>query len=486
MPDQLRSLSLADLSRPWLQIPLPLSTEDLIQLTRTLDKPVLLTSHYRATKESTRAHRSVKDRSRGNRYDIFTALPESVLALNGPLHDLNARLDQINTIRAFSNRWRLMANPSTGELEKESLPFYSGIMGYASYEWGAAHVAGAAQTIGSALPRLHMAYYSWSYVYDSIDGQGFLTFSPLCTTEKRRKIIEAILYVLNSTSPSSRFGYRVSPWAAVLDKDSYVEKFTRVQNYLNAGDCYQINLTQRFDSRISGDSAALFRDLQASTQTPYSCYLSIDDDQQILSFSPEQFIEIRQDKIVTRPIKGTARNDQAQETVDALLRSKKNQAENLMIVDLLRNDLSRFCQLNSVKVEELFALESFSNVHHLVSTVTGRLKPDITPMDAFLYCFPGGSITGAPKIRAMEIIDELEEGGRDAYCGSVFYWSDTDQFDSNILIRTIIRDGNALHCWGGGGIVIDSNAEDEYEESVTKIQNLMEASQAGSKDEASQ
>ena len=161
-----------------------------------------------------------------------------------------------------------------------------------------------------------------------------------------------------------------------------------------------------------------------------------------------------------------------------LLKSDKNRAENLMIVDLLRNDLGKSCVAGSIKVPKLFDLESFPNVHHLVSTVTGKLKPECSALDLLQGCFPGGSITGAPKKRSMEIIDQLEPIQRSIYCGSIGYICASNQMDTNIAIRTVIADNSRLHCWGGGGIVADSDAKSEYEESMNKIRLILDTLEA--------
>ena len=183
----------------------------------------------------------------------------------------------------------------------------------------------------------------------------------------------------------------------------------------------------------------------------------------------------------TKPIKGTVPRGRSeledQESAAALINSPKDRAENLMIVDLLRNDLSKNCRPGSVKVPHLFAVESFANVHHLVSTVTGELSQNSSPIDLLRDCFPGGSITGAPKRRAMEIIEQLEPVRRSVYCGSIGYVSANNRMDTNIAIRTVVASGSDLHCWGGGGIVADSEAESEFEESMAKIQLLLETLQ---------
>ena len=179
----------------------------------------------------------------------------------------------------------------------------------------------------------------------------------------------------------------------------------------------------------------------------------------------------------TKPIKGTRPrfSDEAKDAQSAqsLLTASKDRAENLMIVDLLRNDLSKHCKPHSVKVPELFALESYEAVHHLVSTVVGELNDDATPLDLLASSFPGGSITGAPKIRAMEIIDELEVHRRNIYCGSIFYMGFREDMDSSICIRTVLAENNRLHCWAGGGIVLDSVPSEEYQETLDKVSKIL-------------
>lgn len=195
--------------------------------------------------------------------------------------------------------------------------------------------------------------------------------------------------------------------------------------------------------------------------------------------SPERFIEVRQRQVESRPIKGTrARGHDAAEDqfqADELLASRKDRAENLMIVDLLRNDLGRYCATGSIRVPELFALESYPNVHHMVSSVTGTLAAQYDALDVLIGSFPGGSITGAPKRRAMQIISELEAEVRSIYCGSIFYLDCRGEMDSSITIRTLLANHGDISCWGGGGIVFDSNSQDEYQESIQKVRVLMNA-----------
>ena len=262
-----------------------------------------------------------------------------------------------------------------------------------------------------------------------------------------------------------------------LSKHAYLQAFKKIQSYIVEGDCYQVNLAQRFTLPFSGDSWLHYLYLRQQSPAPYACYFNSPFGK-ILSFSPESFLQIsKQGKIITQPIKGTRKRHANkvldEQAVKDLANSKKDQAENLMIVDLLRNDLSKSAVLNSVKVDKLFELQSFANVHHLVSQVSAQKLASKSALEVLLNCFPGGSITGAPKKRAMEIIRELEPHKRQVYCGAIGHINFEGELDFNIAIRTLVISKGILHCWGGGGLVADSEAEAEYQESINKISNLI-------------
>ncbi|MFP5440709.1 MAG: aminodeoxychorismate synthase component I [Gammaproteobacteria bacterium] len=271
------------------------------------------------------------------------------------------------------------------------------------------------------------------------------------------------------------------PFRADQPAGSYVAGVRRVQQYLAAGDAYQVNLAQRFSAGCEGDPRRAFEALRAQFRPPFAAYVDMGD-RQLLSLSPESFLEVEGRAVITRPIKGTRPRHADPATDRALAEDLRNhpkdRAENLMIVDLLRNDLGKVCVPGSVRVPALFEVESFPNVHHLVSRVSGTLAPGMDLADLLLAAFPGGSITGAPKRRAMEIIAELEPGPRDVYCGSIFWALADGRFGSNIAIRTfVVRDGS-IHGWAGAGIVADSVAEAEDEECRHKLQPLMHALEA--------
>jgi para-aminobenzoate synthetase component 1 len=261
-----------------------------------------------------------------------------------------------------------------------------------------------------------------------------------------------------------------------IARADYARAFARIQRYLRDGDCYQVNYTQRFSATAAGDPFDAYLRLRRLNPAPYAAFLRVPG-AAVLCSSPERFIAVADGEVVTHPIKGTRPRDadplRDRALADELLASAKDRAENIMIVDLLRNDLGRRCATGSVAVPRLCALESFARVHHLVSEVRGRLRADTHALDVLRDCFPGGSITGAPKQRAMEIIEELEPARRSVYCGAIGYVGHDGRMDTNIAIRTLLFARDRLYCWAGGGIVIDSAADAEYQECLDKAAAML-------------
>ncbi|MFC5050717.1 aminodeoxychorismate synthase component I [Rubritalea spongiae] len=263
---------------------------------------------------------------------------------------------------------------------------------------------------------------------------------------------------------------------AQMEREDYMSKVERIKEYIAAGDIYQVNLTQQFVATIQGGSGwGLYRVLRDVTPAPLASYLALGG-REVLSSSPETFLKFDNGRVETRPIKGTRPRfeDPAQDQRSAfeLRTSEKEVAELVMITDLERNDLGQVCAFGSVQVEAMLKLEKYAQVYHLVSTVTGQLEDGVSQVQALKSCFPGGSITGAPKKRAMEIIDELEEESRGLYTGAVGYFGFNGQSQFNIAIRTLVRDGESLHYHVGAGIVADSNPVAEYEETLQKARGM--------------
>lgn len=263
-----------------------------------------------------------------------------------------------------------------------------------------------------------------------------------------------------------------------FDRAGYEAAVARVVEYIRAGDCYQVNLSQRLLAPLREHPLDLYGRLRQLNPAPFSAYFDLGDFQ-ILSTSPERFLKVENGEVETRPIKGTRPRGRTAEEDAALIAeltsNPKDRAENVMIVDLLRNDLGRVCEYGSVTVPAVCEVESFRYVHHLVSEVRGKLRPECRPLDLMKAAFPGGSVTGAPKVRAMEIIAELEPTARGPYCGSLGFIGFDGSMDLSILIRTFTAGRGWLQFPVGGGIVADSDPRREYEETLHKAAGLLKA-----------
>jgi para-aminobenzoate synthetase component 1 len=272
---------------------------------------------------------------------------------------------------------------------------------------------------------------------------------------------------------ANRLGLR-----STFTRTAYEHAVARVIEYIFAGDIFQANLSQRLEAPLVGTPLDLYRRLRSRNPAPFAAFLDFGE-LVVASSSPERFLRVEDGHVEARPIKGTRPRGVGPEhdaaLALALAESDKDHAENVMIVDLLRNDLSRVCEPGSVRVPELFALEHYATVHHLVSTVVGDLVPTRDAADLLRAAFPGGSITGAPKVRAMQIIAELEPTRRGVYCGAIGYWSVTGGFDTSIVIRTYLVLGDVVYFQVGGGIVADSEPEQEYRETLDKARGLIAA-----------
>ncbi len=382
----------------------------------------------------------------------------------------------------FSNTWQA-AEEMEAQLEKHAcaLPHNScligGWLGALSYEMGYAtepRLASKCPTI--PIPLVDAGLYLWFASHNRTTDCFYLWIHPDCPIN----LVTKIQGWLNTPSPSGapHSSWKLTkPFSAGQSATAFKSSVNKIRNYIEAGDCYQANLSQEFTGQYEGDPWQAFKALAEANPTPYSAFIR-SGNLSVLSVSPERFLEIRDRTVTTSPIKGTRPrgSDPAEDRALAaeLEASEKDRAENLMIVDLLRNDLGLNAKPGSVKVDKLFALESYRNVHHLVSHIRAELADGVSPMKALFDAFPGGSITGAPKIRAMEIIRELEPHWRGPYCGSIFYRGLDGTLDSNIAIRTMLCDGEGtIRCWGGGGIVADSDPEAEYQETLAKVGPLM-------------
>ncbi|HEY8468085.1 MAG TPA: aminodeoxychorismate synthase component I [Longimicrobiales bacterium] len=384
-------------------------------------------------------------------------------------------------------------------------PFQGGAAGYFGYELGRhLETLPEARYDDLAVPDLCIGFYDWVLAWDHTSGRAWLISTGLPATgperwsraEERAGIVRARLQAASSPrehleEPAAMAPARERPptWpvpglegvASTFSRDAYLAAVARAREYILAGDIFQVNLSQRLQAPYTASPFALYRAVQRRNPAPFAAYYRTPD-ATIVSASPERFLRVSGGRVETRPIKGTAprginpMHDTA--LALALRESEKDRAENVMIVDLLRNDLSRVCEDHSVEVPELCTVESFSSVHHLVSTVVGRLRPDHDAVDVLRAAFPGGSITGAPKVRAMEIIAEIEPTRRGPYTGAIGYIGFDGAMDTNIAIRTFIVKEGTAYFQVGGGIVADSDPVKEYLETLAKAKGLLEALEA--------
>jgi para-aminobenzoate synthetase component 1 len=408
-------------------------------------------------------------RSTDSRYDIQTAAPFITLVTTGANtlikhHDKDALLSSDDPFTLLQNILQQF-QPH----QHTDLPFCGGALGYFAYDLGRRIENLPEQTLDAEhIPDMVIGIYDWAIITDHHQQRCWLASYGLNAETQNQW--DSLVSTLNTlTKPKNPDTFSVSgELRCNLDKNDYQVAFNKIQHYIHEGDCYQVNLAKRFEIDAEGDPWFAYQLLRKQNAAPFSSFFATPY-VTVLSSSPERLLKVTQQKVETKPIKGTRPRDLNNVARDKLLAdelqaSLKDRAENLMIVDLLRNDLGKVCVPGSIKVPKPFALESFATVHHLVSTITGTLTDNHNAVSLLRACFPGGSITGAPKLRAMEIIEELEPHRRGLYCGSIAYIGFDGKMDSNITIRTLMYSDNRLRFWAGGGIVADSTVDAEFQE----------------------
>ena len=454
---------------------------------------------------------SARDPARLGRYSFLMADPSLVV------HGKGAHASVLDTRTGVETRLashalagvRDLLAPHLAEPVSGLPPFQGGAAGYLAYDWGAVlECLPSPRYDDLAIPDVVFCIYDWVIAWDHLERCAWVisTGLPDAGAEKSQRCVDRLALVRERLSPTSLspavpFSLPAAssscaehaPSYPVSDSDipaglglrssfthrGYLDALTRVREYIIAGDIFQANLSQRFEAPLTASPFALYRRLREINPAPFAAFLEFGE-LTVASASPERFLRLDSARgVEARPIKGTRprgvypAHDAA--LGRALQESVKDRAENLMIVDLMRNDLSRVSLPGSVRVPELFALERYATVHHLVSTVTGTLEPGRDAIDLLCATFPGGSITGAPKVRAMEIIAELEPSRRGVYCGSIGYLSLTGVMDTSIVIRTYQAVNGQVYFSAGGGIVADSDPEQEYRETFDKARALIRA-----------
>jgi len=398
------------------------------------------------------------------RYDIITAMPIHTIVLDAetlkgdPFTALRMQLGEVVT-------------------SQENVPFAGGALGIWGYDLACRMMGvSSAKRTGGDLPGMIVGIYDWALVVDH-----HLLTAKLVSHQRfaeTAKLLPRILSLLEAEQVVPEDDFSVyGPITSNFSPPEYASAFSMVQGYLQSGDCYQINLAQCFSAKAEGNALSAYFKLRSMNPAPYGAFLKFPQ-AQIICNSPERFVSVRGVRVETKPIKGTRRRssdtNEDMQLAAELGRHPKDRAENLMIVDLLRSDLGKVCVPGSVKTPKLFDVESYANVHHLVSTVEGQISAGNDALDVLRACFPGGSVTGAPKLRAMQIIDQLEPHRRGFYCGVIGYIGFDRNMDSNIAIRSMVHSGKEIRCWAGGGIVADSDVDAEYQETLDKASAMLE------------
>lgn len=414
---------------------------------------------------------SAMDKNKLGRYSFISSNPFKTLKYK------NSKENPLDFLKEELSKYKVENNTE--------LPFIGGAVGYLSYALGN-YIENLPRSAKDDLNGydLYFGLYDHAIVVDHLKEKTYIA-TPNLDIKKEENIVLNIENKINEAeingvNPICYEEKEVPPTklSSNFTKKEFENSVEKVRQYIKNGDIYQANLTQRFSGKTTLSSYELYRDLRKVSPAPFGAYLNFDDFN-ILSNSPERFIKCIDRKLETRPIKGTRpRGKNIEEDLklqEELRNSEKDRAELLMIVDLERNDIGRISKIGSVKVPELFVIEPYANVNHLVATVVGELDDDKDAVDAIKATFPGGSITGAPKIRAMEIIDELEPTQRNAYTGSIGYIGFNGDMDLNIAIRTVIKKEEDVYFQVGGGMTWGSDPSEEYQETLDKAQSIMKA-----------
>lgn len=423
----------------------------------------------------------------GSRYSFVMGFPiETIETKNGKTMVTNwdQRLtlpgDPFDIVRQRLADWIDRADPVPG-----LPPFQGGAAGYFGYDLGRSLESLPETALDNPdVPDMAVGLYDQVYARDNRTGKGWIVTHAKSEKDAKRKQ-EFLLAQLTRETPDPAYRPSMLDWRSSDTAQTYCEKVSRVIEYIRAGDIFQANIAQCFQTALPEgfDAFGHYVVLREINPAPFASFMNLGG-LCVSSASPERFLSVDpRGEVITMPIKGTRPHvaDPAQDRLfrEDLLNSEKDRAENIMIVDLLRNDLSKVCQPDSISAHNLCQLETFASVHHLVSTVRGTLRKDKDALALLRACFPGGSITGAPKIRAMEIIEETEPARRGPYCGSMAYIGFDGQMDSNILIRTLVFEKDKVSFNAGGGIVADSDPEAEYQETLHKAEAIFRSFEVG-------
>ncbi|OIK09567.1 anthranilate synthase component I [Bacillus sp. MUM 116] len=415
------------------------------------------------------------------RYSFIGADPALELIATGNNIQLVNRNDEKKTIQG--NPLEILNNllPKK-EMEETPFPFIGGAVGYVGYD-----IVRQYEDIGPSLensinmPDVHLMFYEEIIVFDHLQEKVMVCGLPILDESNQLQIEKRVQQRVEELKQPDYFQeeepYQFNGYESETDKETFINNVKKAKEHILAGDIFQVVLSRRMKSAFKGNPLAVYRQHRANNPTPYMFYIDFEP-YTVIGSSPESLIKVRGKQVVANPIAGTKRRgltpEDDQLIAKDLLADEKELAEHKMLVDLGRNDLGRVCEFGTVRVDKYMNVEKFRHVIHLVSEISGQLASQYTALDALAACLPAGTVSGAPKIRAMEIINELENLKRGLYSGAIGYLSANGNMDFALAIRTmILKDGNA-YIQAGAGIVYDSNPESEYEETVNKLKSFLE------------
>lgn len=405
-----------------------------------------------------------------NRFDIIVSDPSITLITKNNITKIKSKNRNITSTRnPFDLVKEEIKNININYAFNNDIPFQGGALGIWGYDL-IRYIEKIPKISENKLycPDMAIGIYLWSLIVDH--KKEIVTLISNKDIKKRYKWLKK-----HEKIKSDNFQILKS-WKSNMTKEEYYYKFEKIQKHLKNGNCYQVNLSQRFQNKYIGNEFDAFLTLNKQNKAPFSSFIRLEKNC-IISLSPERFISLKKHNIQTRPIKGSIKriknHNEDKKQIKLLKSSKKNLAENIMIVDLMRNDIGKIAIPGSIKVSKLCSVESFKSIHHMVSSIIGKLPKKYHALDLLKTCFPGGSITGAPKIASIKIIEKLEPQRRHTYCGSIGYISFCGTMDTNINIRSLLTENKNIYCWGGGGIIYDSLKKEEYKEIFYKLSKIL-------------
>lgn len=445
--------------------------------TETLDYPLDILNIYQKLSNESCAILldSGKPHQNQGRFDIITAAPEQQLWIEGKnfyYQNSHGQIQTLDNLQQLQEKLQQYSHTQTS-----GSPFTGAWLGFAEYELGEFLLHG--QTTHAEQQIVFWAgYYAWAIVQDHHNKTCQLVWNPRCSSATLGRVRQKLN---NNTALIAEPSFNLKQtFQAQSDFASYSAAFHAIQEDIRQDQYSHLNFAQHFSAPFQGDPFIAYQALRKTVPSHYMAYID-HPKQQILSISPECYIKAQGRTLQTQPIKGTAPRgitpQEDQQLAKALQQSEKNRYENWLTVEAAKQELAPFCANNSLVAEPLYELQSFANVHHLVSTLSGQLKADLSVWDVFFACFPGASISGHPKDTALNAIKHYEQQARGPYCGSIFIADDSGYFDANIAIRTFSCKNGVISTWAGGGITSKSSCEDEFQECFNKIQVFLDALQ---------